>query len=95
MNTRNVNVQTATKEHSGRYGEKIIADLDSLLQKTSRALFKFQKNANRNALGIQTAALSQELEKLVKGMPSIPEIQERVNKVVGLLHVMEDFSAQL
>ncbi|MEL5616197.1 hypothetical protein [Serratia marcescens] len=95
MNTQNVNVKTAAQERSERYGEKIITDLDALLLKTSRALFRFQQNADRSALGIRTTELMHELETLVKGVPAIPGIQERVNKVAELLHVMEDFSAQL
>lgn len=92
MNTQNVNVKTAAQEPSERWGDKIISELNALQQQASQALFKFQRSADRNALRSSTSELMQALTTLVQGVPALPHIQEKVNALAEMLHVMDQFS---
>ena len=95
MNTQNVNVKTATKERSERYEKKIISELNALQQQASQALFQFQRSADRNGLRSSTTELMLALTALVQGVPAFPQIQEKVNALAEMLHVMDQFSTDV
>ncbi len=62
-NTQNVNVKTATKESHERWVKNVLASIETLQMKASKALFVFQRQPDKDGLFISANQLHAELSK--------------------------------
>ncbi|EDG9409726.1 hypothetical protein CAD93_20880 [Salmonella enterica subsp. enterica serovar Tennessee] len=93
MNTQNVNVKTATKESSERWEKSALSELDTLQNHVSKALMKYQSNTDKTALGESANRYMGELRTAVtRILKATPAIQQKVDDIADMLHLMAHFS---
>jgi len=93
MNTQNVNVKIATKESSERWEKNALSELENLQNRVSKALLKFQGNADKTTLGESANRYMSELRTAVtRILKATPAIQQKADEIADMLHLMAHFS---
>jgi hypothetical protein len=70
-----------------------LSELESLQNRVSKALLKYQSSANKTALGESAIRHMGELRTAVtRILKATPAIQQKVDEVADMLHLMAHFS---
>lgn len=70
-----------------------LSELESLQKRVSKALLKFQSNADKAELGVAANRFMDELKAAVKRLlKATPTIQDQVDVITDMIYLMAHFS---
>lgn len=88
-----MNIISDTSISFDAWEKSALSELESLQNRVSKALLKYQSSTNKTALGESATRYMSELRTAVtRILKATPAIQQKVDEIADMLHLMAHFS---